>query len=120
MCVLWPGCCSAPCLRFADCLRERGSLLMARAAARERELGAVCPGRQPRPIDPSGAYRNLMLTLAGAAAGSALAAMLLHVFISIAPAGIPFLVNAHLDCESFSSQCFFLSSAAWSLALSLP
>ena len=73
-------------------------LLMARAAARERELAvrSVLGASRGRLIRQA-LTETLMLTLAGAAAGSALAAMLLHVFISIAPAGIPFLVNAHLD-----------------------
>jgi predicted permease len=74
------------------------SLLMARAAARERELAvrSVLGATRGRLVRQTLA-ETLILSLAGAAAGCALAEMLLRVFIDIAPAGIPFLAKAHLD-----------------------
>jgi predicted permease len=71
---------------------------MARGAARERELAmrsalGATRGRLVRQT----LTETLLLSLAGAAVGWGLAAVLLRVFISIAPAGIPFLEHAHLD-----------------------
>ena len=74
------------------------SLLMARAAARERELAvrSVLGASRSRLIHQALA-ETLLLAIAGAACGCMLAEILLRVFIAIAPAGIPFLVNARLD-----------------------
>jgi predicted permease len=74
------------------------SLLMARAAARERELAvrSVLGASRGRLIHQA-LTETLLLTLAGAVAGCVLAEVLLRVFIAIAPAGIPFLIKAHLD-----------------------
>ncbi len=74
------------------------SLLMARAAARERELAvrSVLGASRGRLIHQA-LTETLLLTLAGAVAGCLLAEILLRVFIAIAPAGIPFLIKAHLD-----------------------
>jgi len=74
------------------------SLLMARAAARRRELAVrsvlgASRGRLIRQI----LTETLLLALAGAVAGCILAALLLRVFIAIAPEGVPFLLKAHLD-----------------------
>jgi predicted permease len=74
------------------------SLLMARAAARERELAvrSVLGASRGRLIHQS-LTETLLLTLAGTVAGCILAEMLLRIFVAIAPAGIPFLIKAHLD-----------------------
>ena len=74
------------------------SLLMARAAARERELAvrSVLGASRGRLIHQA-LTETLLLTLAGEVAGCVLAEILLHVFIALAPAGIPFLIQAHLD-----------------------
>ena len=74
------------------------SLLMARAAARERELAvrSVLGASRGRLIHQA-LTETLLLAIAGAASGCILAEILLRVFVAISPAGIPFLAKAHLD-----------------------
>jgi predicted permease len=74
------------------------SLLMARAASRERELAvrSVLGASRSRLVRQS-LTETFLVTIAGATAGCVLAEILLRVFIAIAPAGIPFLAQAHLD-----------------------
>ena len=73
-------------------------LMMARSAAREREMAvrSALGASRGRLIRQS-LTEALLLSLAGAAAGLALAEGLLRVFIAIAPASIPFLGKASLD-----------------------
>ena len=74
------------------------SLLMARAAAHERELAvrSALGASQGRLIRQK-LTEALLLSLAGAAAGCVLAEMLVRIFIDLAPSSIPFLRNGHLD-----------------------
>lgn len=74
------------------------SLTMARWAAREHELAvrSALGASRARLIRQS-LTEALLLSLVGAAAGMALAAALLKVFVALAPTGIPFLSKAHLD-----------------------
>ncbi|MGA2252248.1 ABC transporter permease, partial [Terracidiphilus sp.] len=75
-----------------------GGLMVARGAERQREL-AVCAalGASRWRLARQGLTEGLLLALAGAAVGLTLAEGLLRVFVALAPAGVPFLGNAHLD-----------------------
>jgi putative ABC transport system permease protein len=74
------------------------SLLMARGAMRQRELAVRSAlGASRARFACQALTEALLLSLTGAVAGCALAEGLLHVFIAIAPANIPYLAKAQLD-----------------------
>jgi putative ABC transport system permease protein len=74
------------------------SLLTARAAGRERELAVRSAlGASRARLIRQAITESIMLSLIGAIAGCAFAELLLHLFIAIAPEGIPFLNKAQLD-----------------------
>jgi putative ABC transport system permease protein len=74
------------------------SLLMARGAARQRELAVRSAlGASRTRLAGQALTEALLLSLAGAVAGCVLAEGLLHVFLALAPAGIPYLDKAQLD-----------------------
>jgi putative ABC transport system permease protein len=74
------------------------SLLLARAASRQRELAmrAALGAGRARLIRQT-LTESLLLGVMGGAAGCALAEVLLRAFTAIAPRGIPRLEQAHLD-----------------------
>jgi predicted permease len=74
------------------------NLLLARAAGRRRELAvraALGAGRTR--LVRQALTESLLLAMTGGAAGCALAALLLRVFVAIAPEGIPRLHQATVD-----------------------
>lgn len=74
------------------------SLLMARAAMRQRELAVRSAlGASRARLARQAFTESLLLSLAGAITGCALAEGLLRLFISIAPANIPYLNEIQLD-----------------------
>ena len=90
------------------------SLLIARAAQRERELAvrSVLGASRGRLVRQR-LTETLLLSMAGAATGLVIAQILLRVFVAIAPSGIPFLEKAHLDLRiiSFTVALSVLSGA---------
>ena len=74
------------------------SLLIARGVTRERELAVRSAlGASRGRLIRQALTEALLLSITGATAGCVIAEILLRVFVSIAPAGIPFLDRAHLD-----------------------
>ncbi len=73
-------------------------LMVARGAARQREMAVrAALGASRWRLAWQGLTEALLLALAGAAAGLAMAEGLLRLFVALAPAGVPFLSKAHLD-----------------------
>jgi putative ABC transport system permease protein len=74
------------------------SLLMARGAARQRELAVRSAlGASRARLACQALTEAFLLALAGAAAGCVLASGLLRVFVALAPAGIPYIDRVGLD-----------------------
>ncbi len=74
------------------------SLMMARGAARERELAVRSAlGASRGRLIRQAMTEACILSITGTIAGCLLAEMLLHIFIDIAPASLPFLSKARLD-----------------------
>jgi len=74
------------------------NLLLARATVRERELAVrAALGASRARLARQSLTESLLLGLLGGVAGCGLAAILIRVFVSIAPEGIPRLQQAGLD-----------------------
>lgn len=74
------------------------SLLSARRAARERELAVRSAlGASRTRLLRQMLTEGFLISFAGAITGWGLAVFLLHVFVAMAPAGIPFLSQAAID-----------------------
>jgi putative ABC transport system permease protein len=94
------------------------SLMMARGEARERELAvrSALGATRGRLIRQT-LTEAVLLSLAGAGAGIALAEGLLRIFVKLAPTGIPFLDRAGLDLRiaSFTVLLSLISGALFGL-----
>jgi predicted permease len=74
------------------------SLFSARGAARQRELAVRSAlGASRGRLIRQTLTEAILLAVAGAAAGCALAEILLRIFVAIAPTSVPFLAQARLD-----------------------
>jgi putative ABC transport system permease protein len=83
------------------------SLLMARGAVRQRELAVRSSlGASRARLARQALTESALLSLAGAITGCALAEGLLHIFIAIAPANIPYLNQLRLDLRIVSITVF--------------
>ena len=117
----WVLLCAVLTLLLIACANVAG-LMMARSAAREREMAvrSALGASRGRLIRQS-LTEAFLLSLAGAAAGLALAEGLLQVFIAIAPASIPFLGKASLDLRValFAVTISLLSGACFGVVPAL-
>jgi putative ABC transport system permease protein len=89
---------AAVCVMLLIACANVASLLMARGASRVRELAVRSAlGASRVRLVRQALTEAMMLSIAGAVAGCALAEGLLHLFIAIAPPGIPYLDKTGLD-----------------------
>jgi putative ABC transport system permease protein len=98
------------------------SLLMARGAVRQRELAVRSAlGASRARLACQALTEALVLSLAGAVAGWILAQGLLHLFIALAPAGIPYIDRAQIDLRivSFTVALSIACGALFGLAPAL-
>jgi putative ABC transport system permease protein len=101
------------------------SLLIARGVTRERELAVRSAlGASRGRLIRQALTEALLLSITGTTAGGVIAEILLRIFVSIAPAGIPFLDRAQLDLRImlFTILLSFLCGAMFGLipALHIP
>ena len=98
------------------------SLLMARGAARQRELAVRSAlGASRARLARQALTEALLLSLAGAVAGCILAEGLLHIFLALAPASIPYIDRVQLDLRivGFTVALSFLCGALFGLVPAL-
>jgi predicted permease len=94
------------------------SLLMARGAARQRELAVRSAlGASRGRLVQQALTESFLLSLAGAVAGIVFAEGLLHLFLRMAPPGIPYIAKAQLDIRivSFTFVLSFVCGAVFGL-----
>jgi predicted permease len=94
------------------------SLLLTRAAARERELAVrAALGASTTRIIRQALTESLLLSMFGAVAGCALAEALLRIFVAVAPSSLPFLADARLDLRIvvFTAVLSLVSGTAFGL-----
>jgi putative ABC transport system permease protein len=99
------------------------SLMMARGAARQRELAVrsalgASRGRLVRQT----LTESMLFSFTGAATGWCLAELLLHLFVALAPAAIPFLDKARLDLRiaGFAILLACLCGASFGILATIP
>ena len=98
------------------------SLMMARGAARQREIAVrAAIGASRGRLIRQALTEALMLSLAGGTLGLATARGLLAVFVGLAPTGIPFIGKAHLDLRiaAFTAALSCLCGVIFGLASAL-
>ncbi len=98
------------------------SLMMARGAARQRELAVRSAlGASRIRLIRQTLTEAILLSLSGAVAGLAVAQGLLAVFIKLAPTGVPFLGEAHLDLRiaMFTASLALVCGALFGFATAL-
>jgi putative ABC transport system permease protein len=98
------------------------SLMMARGASRGRELAVrTALGASRGRLIRQALTEAFLLSFAGAVIGLAIARTLLAVFIRLAPTGIPFLREAHLDLRIavFTIMLGFVCGTVFGLAFAL-
>lgn len=94
-------------------------LLIARAAARQRELAVRSAiGASKGRLIRQALTETSILSLAGGLSGTLLAQLLLVIFVHLAPTGIPFLSHARLDLriEGFAILVSLLCSLVFGVA----
>ena len=94
------------------------SLLMARGASRERELAVRSAlGASRSRLIRQTMTEALLLSFSGAVLGWCVAELLLHLFVALAPAAIPFLDKARLDFRiaGFTALLACLCGAAFGI-----
>jgi putative ABC transport system permease protein len=97
-------------------------LMMARGARRQRELAVRSAiGASRSRLIRQILTEALLLSVAGAVAGLALSQALVTVFVRLAPTGIPFIREAHLDLRiaGFASLLAILCGVSFGLAAAL-
>ncbi|MFC5864049.1 ADOP family duplicated permease [Acidicapsa dinghuensis] len=93
-------------------------LMLARAAARERELAVRSAlGASRGQLVQQTMIEAALLSLIAAIAGWALAAILLHLFVAISPAAMPFLDKAHLDIRIAAATLILTACCAIGLGV---
>ena len=94
------------------------SLWLARATSRARELAVrAALGASRMRLLRQALTESLALSLAGGVAGCLFAALLLRIFVSVAPDGMLFLEKAHIDLRILAFA--FAASLACALVLGL-
>jgi len=99
------------------------SLLLARAAGRHREMAvrSALGARRSRLICQT-MTESLVLASIGTVTGCAIAAVLLRIFIAVAPAGVPFLTNAQINLRviGFAILASLVCGTLFGIAPALP